>query len=103
MISHPGTKLATTGEVVAFANGDHNGARGGWPDACKLHELFGLCIVLGGLGNLFVVLVDALIQTSELTQGLTHYRVAPAGQVFELLVGLAAHGARTGAIAVQYS
>lgn len=74
---------------MAFSDRGGNGAGCGGADATQTHELLGLFILLGKMGNMFVIFADTRIELGELAQGVTDDGVAPAWQIFQVFVGFA--------------
>lgn len=74
-----------TDEFEAVTHRGRNGGGRGWVDACKLHQLPGLPIILGRLLNVLVISHDAFGQVGQFTERVTHHGVAPAVQVFQVL------------------
>ena len=74
---------------MTFADSGRNGAGGGGADAAQTHELLGLLILLGKMGNVFVIFVDTRIELGEFAQSVTDDGVAPTWQIFQVFVGFA--------------
>ena len=82
--SGPGGELPTVLEVVTATQAGHQGAGGGRADTGELHELPTALVLFGGLGNGFVVLVDAFIQSVSVYEQVADTAVGPAGEYFEV-------------------
>lgn len=73
-----GAELAPAIEVVAFAHRGYDGAGCCWPDAAELHKLSELFVLLGNLGDMFVLLANGFIHAGKFTQDVANHGVAPA-------------------------
>ena len=72
----PGGELPTIREIMANAQAGHQGAGGGQADAGELQKLPAALVLFGGLGDGFVVLVDAFVQPVCVPQQMTDTAVS---------------------------